>query len=263
MNSIVCVAYVPDTETKIKIAPDGKSIDESDVKWIVSPYDEFALEEAIKTKESKGAGMVTVVSLGPERAKTGIRECLARGADEGIWIDSRGAGLDALAVARNLAASIQEAPHDLVWFGQKGVGFDESLVGPMVAEILGIPHVANVIKFEAGDGRIVCEREIEGAHEHVESPTPCVLTAQKGLNEPRYASLKGIMAAKKKPIAERAVAAGETTSRVRKLELPPPPKPCHFVPGGDSKSSAEGAAADPAGAARELARLLREEAKVI
>jgi electron transfer flavoprotein beta subunit len=260
---MVCVAYVPDTETKIKIAADGKSIDESDVKWIVSPYDEFALEEAIKTKESQGAGTVTIVSLGPERAKTGIRECLARGADDGIWIDSKGTNLDALGVAKTLAAAIQGAPHDVVWFGQKGVGLDESLVGPMVAELLGIPHVANVVKFSAGDGKVVCEREIEGAHEHVESPTPCVITAQKGLNEPRYASLKGIMAAKKKTIQERAAEAVEPKTTIVKLELPPPPKPCHFVPGGDPKSSAEGAAADPAGAAHELARLLREEAKVI
>jgi electron transfer flavoprotein beta subunit len=132
-----------------------------------------------------------------------------------------------------------------------------------VAELLGFPHVGNIVKFEAQDGKVACEREIEGAHEHVESPTPCILTAQKGLNEPRYASLKGIMAAKKKPIREKSVEAGEPTGRILKLELPPPPKPCHFVPGGDPKASAEGAAADPAGAARELARLLREEAKVV
>ncbi len=263
MNSIVCIAYVPDTETKIKLAADGKSIDETDVKWIVSPYDEFALEEAIKTKESKGNGAVTVLSLGPERAKTGIRECLARGADDGVWIDPKGADLDAFSTARALAETIKEGNYDLVWFGQKGVGWDESLVGPMVAEILGLPHVANIVKFEAQDGKVVCDREIEGAHEHVEAPTPCVLTAQKGLNEPRYASLKGIMAAKKKPIRDKTFAPGEPTCRTLKLELPPPPKPCHFIPGGDPKASAEGAAADAAGAARELARLLREEAKVI
>ena len=263
MNSIVCIAYVPDTETKIKVAVDSKSIDESDVKWIVSPYDEFALEEAIKTKEAKGAGTVTVVSFGPERAKTGIRECLARGADDGVWIDSKGDAFDALAVAKNLAAAIQGLPHDLVWFGTKGVGFDESLVGPMVAEIIGVPHVANVVKFAADAGKVACEREIEGAHEHVESPTPCVITAQKGLNEPRYASLKGIMAAKKKPIQERPAETFAPKTTLTRIELPPPPKPCHFIPGGDPKASAEGAAADPAGAARELARLLREEAKVI
>jgi electron transfer flavoprotein beta subunit len=263
MNSLVCIAYVPDTETKIRIAAGGRAIDESDVKWIVSPYDEYALETALKTKES-GGGTVTVVSLGQERAKTGLRECLARGADEAVWIDQKDlADIDALAVAKNLAAVVKDGSYDLVWFGQKGVGGDESLVGPMVAELAGLPHVGSIVKFALKDGAVSCDREIEGAHEHVECPLPCVLTAQKGLNEPRYASLKGIMAAKKKSLQERPAAAHPATSRVRKLELPPPPKPCHFVPGGDPKSSAEGAAADPAGAARELARLLREEAKVI
>jgi electron transfer flavoprotein beta subunit len=263
MKSIVCIAYVPDTETRIRVGADGKSIDETDVKWIVSPYDEYALEEALKTREAKG-GTVTVISLGPERAKTGLRECLARGADEAIWIDQKDAAdIDALGVAHNLAAAIKEGDYDLVWFGQKGVGGDESVVGPMVAEILGLPHVGNVVKLEIGEGKLAGDREIEGAHEHVECTIPCILTAQKGLNEPRYASLKGIMAAKKKPIHEKAVSPAEPKCRVVKLELPPPPKPCHFVPGGDPKSSADGSAADPAGAARELVRLLREEAKVI
>src|SRR5215470_14841247 len=123
MNSLVCIAYVPDTETRIKIAADGKSIDESDVKWIVSPYDEFALEEALRIKEAKGAGTVTVVSVGPERAKTGLRECLARGADEAVWIDSTGVGyLDALGTARALASAAKGGgSFDFVWLGQKGV----------------------------------------------------------------------------------------------------------------------------------------------
>jgi len=263
MKSVVCVAYVPDTETKIRVAADGKSIDESGVKWIVSPYDEYALEEAIKTKETAG-GTVTVVSLGPERNKTGLRECLARGADDAIWIDETGQpDLDAFGVAKNLAEVIREGAYDLAWFGQKGVGGDESVVGAMVAELVGLPHVANIVHFSLAEGKLTCDREIEGAHERVESPLPCVLTAQKGLNEPRYASLKGIMAAKKKTIVERPAQASEPKCRVRALELPPPPKPCHFVPGGDPKTSADGASADPAGAARELARLLREEAKVI
>src|SRR5262245_31969610 len=173
MNSLVCIAYVPDTETKIRIAADGTSIDEADVKWIVSPYDEFALEEAIKTKEAKGAGTVTVVSVGPERVKTGLRECLARGADEAIWIDSGAPRyLDALATAKAIAAGAKEGNDDFLWLGQKGVGYDESLVGPMVAELLGRPHVGNVVKLELGDGRITVHREIEGAHEIVECALP-------------------------------------------------------------------------------------------
>src|SRR6266571_3958887 len=203
MNSFVAIAYVPDTETRIKISADGKSIDESEVKWIVSPYDEYALEEALKIKESKGAGTVTVTTVGPERAKTGLRECLARGADDAIWIDSEDSRyLDALAIAKALAAVAKQGSYDFFWFGQKGVGADESLVGPMVAELVGVPHVGSIIKLELGEGRVTAHREIEGAHEVVDCLLPAVFTAQKGLNEPRYASLKGIMGAKKKPIAQ-------------------------------------------------------------
>ena len=264
MNSFVSVAYVPDTETRIKIGPDGKSIDEADVKWIVSPYDEYALEEALRIKEGKGAGTVTVASVGPERAKTGLRECLARGADDAIWVDAGGVGfLDALGVAKALAAVAKDAKgvaYDFYWFGQKGVGYDESLVGPMFAELLGVPHVGSIIQLELGDGKITAHREIEGAHEVVECTLPVVLTAQKGLNEPRYASLKGIMAAKKKPIAEKKLAElgvpeadpAQAKTRWRKLELPPARQAVKLVP-----------ADDPAAAGKELVRLLREEAKVI
>ncbi len=261
MNSFVSVAYVPDTETKIKIGGDGKSIDETDVKWIVSPYDEYALEEALKIKEGKGAGAVTVATVGPERAKTGLRECLARGADDAIWVDSTGtAFLDALGVAKALAAAAKGGTYDFYWFGQKGVGYDESLVGPMFAELLGVPHVGSVTQLELGDGKITAHREIEGAHEVVECPLPVVLTAQKGLNEPRYASLKGIMAAKKKPIAEKKLAElsvpeadpANAKTRWRKLELPPPRQAVKLVPPDD-----------PAAAGKELVRLLREEAKVL
>lgn len=261
MNSLVAVAYVPDTETKIRIGADGASIDESEVKWIVSPYDEFALEEALKIKEAKGAGSVTVVSVGPERAKTGLRECLARGADEAVWVNAGGARyLDALATAKAIAAVAKKGSFDFLWFGQKGVGYDESLVGPMVAELLGVPHVGSVVGLEVGEGRVTAHREIEGAHEIIECALPAALTAQKGLNEPRYASLKGIMAAKKKAIAEEKLAdlgipesepAGAKT-RWRRLELPPSRQAVRLIP-----------ADDPAAAARELVRFLREEAKVI
>jgi electron transfer flavoprotein beta subunit len=261
MNSLVAIAHVPDTESRIKVAGDGRSLDETEIKWIVSPYDEFALEEALRTKEAAGAGTVTVVTVGPERAKTGLRECLARGADEAVWVDSGDSRyLDALATAKAIAAVAREGQYDFLWFGQKGVGYDESLVGPMVAELLDLPHVGSVIELEVAPGRITAHREIEGAHEVVESPLPVVLTAQKGLNEPRYASLKGIMGAKKKPIAEKKLAdlgipeadpAGAKV-RWRKLELPPPRQACRMIPADDT-----------AAAAKELVRLLREEAKVI
>lgn len=260
MNHVVLIAYVPDTETKVRIGADGKSIDETDVKWIVSPYDEYGLEEALKAKEAKG-GTVTVVTYGPARADTGLRECLARGADEAVRIASEGTGeIDSLGVAQILAGAVKALPHDVVWMGNKGVGTDAQLLVPMVAELLDLPHVGNVVKLEVGEGKITAHREIEGAHEIVESSLPVVLTAQKGLNEPRYASLKGIMGAKKKPIAEKKLSdlgvpeaePANAKVRWRKLELPPPRQACKMIP-----------ADDPAAAARELVRLLREEAKVI
>ncbi len=261
MKSLVAIAYVPDTESRIRIGADGKSIDETDVKWIVSPYDEYGLEEALKTKEAKGAGAVTVITVGPERAKTGLRECLARGADDAIWVDATGTPyLDALGTAKALAAAAKGGTYDFYWFGQKGVGYDESLVGPMFAELMDLPHVGSVIKLELGEGKVTAHREIEGAHEVVECALPAVLTAQKGLNEPRYASLKGIMAAKKKPIVEKKLGElgvpeadpAQAKTRWRKLELPPARQAVKLVP-----------ADDPAAAGKELTRLLRDEAKVI
>jgi electron transfer flavoprotein beta subunit len=262
MNHVVCIAYVPDTETKIKIGADGRSIDEADVKWIVSPYDEFALEEAIKAKEAKG-GTVTVVTYGPARADVGLRECLARGADEAIRIASDGVPpVGSLGVAELLAAAVKPLPHDVVWMGNKGVGTDAQLLPAMVAELLDLPQVNVVTKLEWKDGGVVCHREIEGAEEVVESPLPVVISAQKGLNEPRYASLKGIMAAKKKQIAVKtpadlgvdAAAHGGENADVRwtKLELPPARQAVKLIP-----------ADDPAKAADELVRLLRDEAKVL
>ena len=262
MNHIVCIAHVPDTETKIRIAAGGVSIDEADVKWIVSPYDEYALEEALKTKEAKG-GTVTAITFGPARADTGLRECLARGADDAIRIASEGLGeVDSLGVARLLAGVIKALPHDVVWMGNKGVGTDAQVLVPMLAEVLDLPHVNLVTKLEWKDGGVLARREIEGAQEIVEMPLPGVIGATKGLNEPRYASLKGIMGAKKKTIAVKtpadagvdpATVAGEAAHvRWTKLELPPARQAVKLIP-----------ADDPAKAATELLRLLRDEAKVL
>lgn len=262
MNHVVCIAYVPDTETKIKIGADGKSIDEADVKWIVSPYDEYALEGAIKAKEEKG-GTVTVVTYGPARADVGLRECLARGADEAVRVASDGLGeADSLGVAMALAGAIKALPCDVLWLGNKGVGTDAQTMVPMLAELLDLPHANLVTKLEWKDGGVVAWREIEGAREVVEMPFPCVIGAQKGLNEPRYASLKGIMAAKKKTIAVKqpaevgvdpAATTGEKAAvRWTKLELPPARQAVKLIP-----------ADDPAKAADELVRLLRDEAKVL
>ncbi len=259
MNCIVCMTSVPDTASVIKIGGDGKGIDESGIKWIVSPYDEYALEEALQLTEAKG-GEVTVVTYGPDHAEAALRDCLARGAHQAVHIVGGKATLgDSFTIAKVLAAAVKDRQYDLVLCGFKGVGTDCSQVGQMLAELLGLPHVANVTELEVGDGSLVAGREVEGGREKVESPLPAVLTCQKGLNEPRYAALKGIMAAKKKPVEKVEVASlGVDESAggfytVEKLELPPAKAAGTIIQGED----------DAAAAAAELVKLLREEAKAI
>lgn len=259
MNSVVCIAQVPDTESRIKIGADGRHIDEAGLKFIVSPYDELALEEAIRLKE-KSAGDVTVIAFGPDRVQQALRESLARGATKALHVKGDAADADSLGIAKVLAAAIKSVPHDIVFFGKQGVGTDNSLVGPMVAELLGYPQVNVVTHMETGDGKLTAHRELEGAEDVVEATLPAVVTAQKGLNEPRYASLKGIMAAKKVTIDVKSVAdlgleesdvAGQRVNVV-KLELPPEKSGGRKVDGGDA-----------AAAAKEILKYIREEAKAL
>lgn len=260
MNTIVCIAQVPDTESRIKIGGDGRHIDETGLKFIVSPYDEFALEEAIRLKEKSG-GDVTVVTFGPERASQALRECLARGATKALHVKAENAAdADSLGIAKALAAAIKSVPHDVIFLGKQGVGTDNGLVGPMLAELLGYPQVNVVTHLEVGDGKLTAHREIEGAEEIIEASLPAVVTAQKGLNDPRYASLKGIMAAKKIAIDTKSVAdlgladADIFNQRVvfTKLELPPEKSGGRKIDGSD-----------PANAAREILKYITEEAKAL
>ena len=259
MNCIVCVASVPDTASVIKVGGDGKSIDEAGIKWIVSPYDEYALEEALQLTEAKG-GEVTVVTYGPARAEAALRDCLARGAHQAIHIVGGEKTLgDSFTIAKVLAAVLKDREYDLVLCGIQGVGTDSSQVGQMLAVLLDLPSVAIVTKLEVGDGSLTAEREVEGAKEVVESPMPALITCQKGLNEPRYAALKGIMAAKKKPVEEIDVASlgieegANGFYRVESITLPPEKAAGTIIQGED----------DPSAAAAELVKLLREEAKAI
>jgi electron transfer flavoprotein beta subunit len=260
MKIIVCVKQVPDTETRIRIAPDGAGIVESDVNWIVSPYDEFAIEEALRLREAKGGGEVVLISLGPDRVQSALRNGLAMGADSAVHLkDPAFDAADILGTARALAAAVKAmAPFDLVLTGQQGVGGDNSQVPGLLAELLDLPQVTTVVKVEIEQGKAVVTREIEGAHEIWETSLPALLSAQKGLNEPRYAPLKGIMAAKKKTIevkdaAALGLSAASLVPRVKvvSLELPPARPPIRMIEG------------DPDTQVKELLRLLHEEAKVI
>lgn len=259
MNSVVCISHVPDTESRIKIAADGRKIDEAGLKFIVSPYDEFALEEAIRLKEAKG-GDVTVIAFGPERAQQALREALARGATKAIHVKGESTDADSLGVAKVLAAAIKSVPHDVVFLGKQGVGTDNGLVGPMLAELLGYPQVNVVTHLEISDERLKAHREIEGAEEVLEAPLPAVVTAQKGLNEPRYASLKGIMAAKKiaidtKSIADLGLSDSDVLGQrvvVVSIELPPEKSGGRKIDGADANA-----------AAAEILNYIRQEAKAL
>ena len=264
MNIIVCLKQVPDTETQIKIASDSKSIVTGDIKWVMNQYDEFGVEEALRIKEKFG-GEVTVVGLGPKRVTESIRTALAMGADKGILItDEALGGSDSLAVAKALAAAIKDLEYDLIFTGQRGVDDDMGVVGANLSEFLGIPQLSVIDKVEvAEDGKSVkVQRSVEGGALVIESSLPALISAQKGLNEPRYASLPGIMKAKKKPLEEKKLADlaldaaefGEGARKVKILELTSPPeRKAGKVIEGDT----------PEQKAAELARLLHEEAKII
>jgi electron transfer flavoprotein beta subunit len=249
MNILVCVKQVPDTETRIKIGSDKKSIDPTDVNWILNPYDEYAVEEALRIKEKQGNTTVTVISVGPERTTSALRNALAMGADEAVLVKTDQV-LDSLATAKALAAAIKELPHDLILSGKQGVDDDSLQVGPMVAELLNIPCVTYISELKLENGKATVKREVEGGMEIVESSLPALFTAEKGLNEPRYPALRGIMMAKKKTILEKQIAIDAPKIQIVNIEYPPTRK------GG--KIVGQGVDAVP-----ELVRLLREEAKAV
>ncbi len=248
MKILVALKQVPDTETKIKVAADGRSLDPADVKWITSPYDEYALEEAIRIKEGKGAEVVAL-SVGGDSAKDVLKNALALGADSAVLLKGDGQG-DAFAVAQMIAAYAKDKGFDLILCGNKGLGGDNAAMGPMLAELLGVAQANVIVKLEVTDTTFKAEREIESGSEIVEGALPAVITAQKGLNEPRYASLKGIMAAKKKTIEEVDAVAVTAGAQVSVLALPPE-RPAGRKLEGDAPAQAMA-----------LIQALKDEAKV-
>src|SRR5216110_1110434 len=250
MKIAVCIKRVPDSETRVKIAADGLNLDEASVKFVVNPYDEFAVEEALRRKETAGTGEVAVICLGPAAAQETIRTALAMGADRGVLLQADRIPADPFESAKIIAAELKGTAWDLILFGRMAIDDYNHQIGPLVAELLDLPCVTTVSHLEIEGTKGVAEREIEGAIEVVEFPLPAVLTVDKGLNEPRYPALKGIMAAKKKPLDVKPVQVSAGTLEVLTLSPPPDRK--------EGKIVGEGA-----GAVGELVRLLREEAKVL
>ncbi len=248
MKIAVCVSHVPDTATKVFVGSDGKTIDPNGVTYVVNPYDEFAIEEALKQKENLG-GEVVIISLGGDKSKETIRKALAMGADSGVLLKDENPR-DSLSVAKALSAEIKAQEAEMVFFGKQSVDYDNSIVGQLTAELLGFNCVSVVVGLSIEDGKVSAEREIEGGKETVETTLPLVITTQKGLNEPRYASLKGIMAAKRKTIEEKELSPSDNFVEVLRMKKPPEKQAGKIV-------------GEDASAAAELVRLLREEAKVI
>ena len=257
MKVLVCVKQVPATDSRIKPAGDGLGIDPAGLEYVINPYDEIAVEEALRIREKLG-GEVVAVGIGGAKAEEGLRTCLALGCDRArVLRDDALPATDAQGIAALLAAIIRSESPDLVLMGKQAVDDDQMAVPSMLAELLDWPQATVVVKLEiAADGRsATAEREIEGAIEIVSIPMPAVISTQKGLNEPRYASLKGIMAAKKKSIEPIDAGTLEVSSEalVRTTAvLPPPPRPEGRRLDGDADSQV-----------RELVRLLHEDYKVI
>lgn len=250
MDIVVCVKRVPSTESTIKIAADGKSVETTGVEFVLNPYDEIAVEQALKTKEQLGAGSVTVVTLGPKEAQKELRTTLAMGADKAVLLTTDGWVYDSHSTASVLANWIKSVPCQLVFCGRQAMDADNNQLPSRLAALLGFGCVTEVAKLELADGVLTAERDIEGAREVLTCKTPAVISCNKGLNEPRYASLKGIMAAKKKPLEEVAAQVPAAAMTLVSLTLPPA-RPAGRILGN-------GVEAVPA-----LITALRNEAKVI
>lgn len=265
MEIISCLKQVPDTEAEIRPTADNTAINYEGVKFVINVYDEYAVEEALKIKEGAGEGTVTIVTLGPERAGESIRTGLAMGADRAVHLnDPAFLGGDAYATAKALAKAIEGMTYDLILCGLRAIDDDSFQVGNMLAEFLGLPSVMGIVQFElsADKKQATVHRQIEGGIEVLEVPLPAVFGATKGLNEPRYPSLPGIMKAKKKelkPIALADVGLSEgevgkqgALTTVSRFSLPPLRQAGKIVAGDTPEEKAAS-----------LAKLLREEAKVI
>lgn len=248
MDIIVCVKQVPDTTTVIQIDPSGKDIVRDGITNIVSPYDEFAIEEALNLSNG---GKVTVLTVGPASAKDALRSALAMGADDAVHVVTEDAmGMDSLATAKLIAKAVEGRSYDMILMGRQAIDDDAMQMGSLVAELLNIPQISTVIKLEVDGNKVKANRTIEGAQQVVEAELPILLTAQKGLNSPRYPSMKGILKAKKKPVEEiQAADLGvDTTAKVvlESLSLPP------ARPAGKIVDSVD-----------ELVKALTEELKVV
>jgi electron transfer flavoprotein beta subunit len=246
----VCIKRVPDMEMRFAIAPDRKSLDQGGMKYEMGDFDGYALEVALQLNEKEGQGEVVVVSLGPDGVQETLRKALAMGATRAVQLKADDVPVDGMAIAQALVQELGAAQYDLILFGRMATDTAHGTVGPMTAELLDLPCVTAISQLNIENGKGTARRDLEGASETVEFPLPAVLTIDEGIARPRLASLKGIMAAKKKPLEVKPAQLGPVQLTVEKLELPAERPPGRII--------GEGADAVP-----ELLRLLQTEAKVL
>ena len=220
MRIAVCVKQVPDTMKAPRIAPGGASIDASSVSFVVNPYDEYAIEEALRIKEAQGAEVILVM-LGPESGMGVLRKALAMGADSATLLKTEQPPASPLPVAKALASYLKGKPSDLILFGKQAVDMDNAQVGVLVATLLGMPCISDAVRPSVAGGKLTAEREVEGGRLVVEAALPAVMTAEKSDHEPRYASIKGIMDARKKQVEIVEVSLDEPKMSLKRLEEPP------------------------------------------
>jgi electron transfer flavoprotein beta subunit len=246
----VCIKRTPDSESRFRIGGTGTGIDETGLKFDLDDFASYAVEVALQLNEKQGPGETVAIAVGPDNVQETLRKAMSMGAERAIQLKTDSPAVDGLAVAKAIAAEVKDGGYDLVLFGKHAFDTSAGVVGTAVGELLGLPTVTAVSKLEIASGKGTARREIEGAGEMVEFSLPAVVTIDEGIARPRYPSLKGIMAAKKKQLESKPAQLGNVRVTVKTMELPPE-RPAGRIIG-------EGAAAVP-----ELVKLLQNEAKIL
>jgi electron transfer flavoprotein beta subunit len=246
----VCIKRTPDSESRFRIAGSSTGIDETGLKFDIDDFASYAVEVALQLNEKQGPGETVVYAVGPDTVQETLRKAMSMGVDRAVQLKTDAMPYDGLAIAKALAAELKGGAFDLILFGKHAFDSSAGVVGTATAELLGIPCVTAASKLEIANGRGTARRELEGVAEVVEFPLPAAVTIDEGIARPRYPSLKGIMAAKKKPLETKPAQLGDVRVTVKSMALPPDRPPGRIV--------GEGKAAIP-----ELVRLLQTEAKVL
>ena len=250
MKIAVCIKRTPDSESRFRIAASGAAIDETGLKFDIDDFAGYAVEAALQLNERAGGGETVVYALGPDSVQESLRKAMSMGVDRAVHLKSDTVPADGLAIAKALAAELKSGGYELILFGKHAFDSSAGVVGTAVAELLGLPCVTAASELRIENGAGIARRELEGAAEMLTFPIPAVVTIDEGVARPRYPSLKGIMAAKKKQLETKPAQLGALRVTVKSMELPPDRPPGRII--------GEGVAAVP-----ELVKLLQTEARVL